>query len=176
VKPRSQNYVSSRVFKLNVGFLLTEGPGHSRDSEFDVPAVRVSDDLKLYYIRGPLRLSRTQEGILVQAHLKVGIMGECVRCLDPVEREITIDVEELFNYPKPVDAEFSVGDDGILDLAPLLRAEVLISDSQRVLCRPNCKGLCPECGANWNHESCTCAEDAVDPRFAALKNLIDSKT
>ena len=52
--------------KLNVGFLLSAGPGHIHDTAFDVPAIRVADDVDLAYMRGTLRLSRTKEGILVK--------------------------------------------------------------------------------------------------------------
>jgi uncharacterized protein len=170
---KQKGYVSNRVLKINVGFLLSGGPGHSHDSVFDVPSVRVSDDLTLDYVCGPIRLSRTAEGILVQGQLQVGIEEECYRCLEPVTVNVTVDVEELFAYPSPTVAEFSLHDDGILDLAPLLRAEVLIESSRGVLCRPDCKGLCPDCGVNWNHSTCTCAEERIDPRLIELKHLLD---
>jgi len=173
VKQVNKGYVSNRVLKINVGFLLSGGPGHSHDSVFDVPTVRVADDLTLDYVRGPIRLSRTAEGILVQGQLQVGIEDECYRCLDPVTVNVTVDVEELYSYPTPEAGEFSLHDDGILDLAPLLRAEVLIEATHGVLCKPDCKGLCPECGANWNHTTCTCAEEQIDPRMAQLKHLLD---
>lgn len=156
-----------------MGFLLNDGPGHSHETAFDVPVVRVAEDLTLNYVRGPLRLSRTKEGILVQGHLQVGLQDECYRCLDPVTREISINLEELYLYPSPKDAELSLHDDGILDLSPLLRAEVLIEISRGALCRPDCKGLCPDCGINLNHTTCNCAADAIDPRMAVLKNLLD---
>ncbi len=166
-------YVSSRVFKINVGFLLGAGPGHIHDSAFDVPAVRVADDLILDFVRGPMRMSRTAEGILVQGQLEAGLTAECYRCLDPVTRNVTVDLEELFAYPSPIVAEFSIHDDAILDLAPLLRAEVMIAESRGVLCKPDCKGLCPTCGTNWNHENCTCELEAVNPHLAHLRKLLD---
>ena len=165
--------VSNRVLRLNVGFLLSDGPGHSRDSDFDLPAVDVADDLHLEYIRGPIRLSRTKEGILVQAQLRVGYTHECTRCLEITTSEITFDLEELFAYPPSPDSEFNIHEDGILDLAPLVRAETIILTSQRMLCRPDCKGLCPGCGAQLNHTVCTCDLDSIDPRMAELKKLLD---
>lgn len=171
VKQFANGYVSNRVLKLNVGFLLGAGPGHFHETAFDVPAIRVADDVDLAYVRGPLVLSRTKEGILVQGTLHLGIEDECYRCTDPVLRDVEVEIEELYNYPLPKDTEFSLNDDGILDLAPLLRAEVLIEDSRGALCRPDCKGLCPECGTNWNYATCTCAENNIDPRLAKLKQL-----
>lgn len=171
MKQYTNGYVSNRVLKMNVGFLLAAGSGHTHVTEFDVPAVRVSEDVDLAYVQGQLRLSRTKEGILVQGDLKVGIEDECYRCLEPVQRDVEISVEELYTYPNTRASEFSIGDDAILDLAPLLRAETIIADARGVLCRPDCKGLCPNCGANLNHGPCDC-QDEIDPRLAKLKELL----
>lgn len=166
-------YIGNRVLKLNIGFLLGAGPGHIHETAFDVPAIRVADDVDLAYVRGPLRLSRTKEGVLVQGSLHVGVQDECYRCLEPTLQDVVLELEELYNYPTPKDAEFSLSDDGILDLAPLIRAEALIADSRGTLCQPDCKGLCPQCGANLNHTTCTCVEDSIDPRLARLRQLLD---
>jgi uncharacterized protein len=173
VKHFTNGYIGNRVLKLNVGFLLSAGPGHNHETAFDVPAIRVADDVDLAYVRGPLRLSRTKEGILVQGKLHIGVEGECYRCLDPMLRDVEIELEELYAYPTPKDSEFSLSDDGILDLAPLLRAEALIEDARGALCRPDCKGLCPECGANLNDAPHTCDHKDVDPRLSGLKHLLD---
>ncbi|MBK8020176.1 MAG: DUF177 domain-containing protein [Chloroflexi bacterium] len=173
MKQYANGYVGNRVLKLNVGFLLADGPGHTHETSFDVPAIRVADDVDLAYLRGPLRLSRTKEGILVQGLLHVGIEEECYRCLDAVLVDHTVGIEELFQYPSPVDAEYGIDEDAVLDLGPLIRSEAIIADARGVLCREDCKGLCPNCGANWNHETCTCGEVQVDPRFAKLKQLLE---
>lgn len=165
-------YVSNRVLKINVGFLLAAGVGNHHDSTFDVPTVKVADDLTVEYVRGPIRLSRTAAGILVQGQLEAGITGECYRCLDTVTQNVTITVEELYAYPASSTSEFSVFDDAVLDLAPLLRAEVMLASTNGMLCREDCKGLCPECGTNLNHETCDCASNTIDPRLAGLKNFL----
>ena len=167
------SYVSNRVLKINVGFLLSAGPGNSHDSVFDVPTVRIADDLTVEYVRGPIRMSRTAAGILVQGHLETALSGECYRCLDTVTQTVTVELEELFAYPASSAAEFSILDDAVLDLAPLLRAEVMIASTNGLLCRPDCKGLCPDCGANWNHTTCICAMAAVDPRLAGLQQFLE---
>lgn len=171
MKQYTNGYVSNRVLKTNVGFLLAAGPGHIHQTEFDVPAVRVAPDVDLAYVRGPLRLSRTKEGILAQGNLHVGVEDECYRCLTSVMRDVPIEVEELYAYPSSKTSEFGIGDDAILDLAPLVRAEAIIADARGVLCRPDCKGLCPTCGANLNLGPCEC-QDEIDPRLAKLKELL----
>lgn len=166
------SYVSNRVLKINVGFLLADGPGHSHETAFDVPEIRVSDDLTLAYVRGPLRLSRTKEGILIQGQLQVGLNGDCIRCLEPVTENVAVDLEELYLYPPQPGAELVVDETAILDLAPLLRDEILIIATRGLLCRPECKGLCPNCGTNLNFSTCDCDLEDVDPRLAQLKKLL----
>ena len=165
--------MNSRVLKINVGFLLHASSGASNDSTLDFPDIQLSDEMTLNYIRGDLRMSRTKEGILVQSHLVTAFDDACSRCLDPIEHVIEMDIEELFAFNSNVETEFRIEEDGVLDLGALLRAEALIEQSHRELCKPDCKGLCPECGTNWNHETCTCADDAIEPRLAILKTLLE---
>ncbi len=173
MKHLTNGFVSNRHLKMNVGFLLASGPGHSHELVFDAPATRVAEDVDVSYVRGPLRLSRAAEGILVQGELHIGIQDECYRCLESVERDVAIEIEELYAYPNPNGSEFSVAEDGVLDLAPLIREEALIEDSHGALCRPDCKGLCPECGVNLNREPEHTHDELIDPRLAKLKELLN---
>ncbi len=174
VKQISSGYVSSRVLKLNVGFVLAHGPGYTHETEFDVPAVKVADDVDLTYLRGRLRLSRAKEGVLVQGTLHLGVEDECFRCLAPVLRELDVDVEELYAFPASELTDFSIDEDAILDLGPLLRDEAIIADTRGTLCRPDCLGLCAECGANLNEGPHQCVE-SIDPRLAKLRELLQDE-
>lgn len=175
MKTDNKNILNRRVLKMNVGFLLSDGPGNIHESHINIPSpVKVADDLIVNHISGPIRLTRAKEGILVQAEITMGVSLECPRCLDAFDNDIVIDVEELYMHPTPTDTEFGVGADGKLDLAPLLRAELLISTSHKLLCRPDCKGLCQQCGTNHNHATCDCEIDNIDPRMAKLKELLDA--
>ena len=168
------HYISNKVLKINVGFLLSESAGQSRDNEFDIPdALRVAEDLMLDYLHGTLKLSRTSRGILVQGALEAGTHLECARCLEETPVPIDLEVEELFVYPASPEAEFVVTEDCNLDLAPLLRAETFLNLPVHVLCRPTCAGLCLECGANLNEGPCDCDKTPIDPRLAALQALKD---
>ncbi|MDQ7024676.1 MAG: DUF177 domain-containing protein [Anaerolineae bacterium] len=138
--------------------------------------VKIADDLVVKSINGTLRLSRNKEGILVQASDLVFVVDrECSRCLNTFEHPISITIEELFASPHPIDeSEFFVGQDGQLDLAPLLRAEALIQLAHREYCRVDCQGLCVYCGTNLNDTTCDCADNQIDPRMAKLKELLDA--
>lgn len=164
-------FVNNRVLKLNVGFLLSQSVGTSRDVAFEVPPLAVTDDVLLAFLRGSLRLSRTTEGILVQGTLETAVEGECRRCLTPVEIPLTLVIEELFAHGPHHSSEFMVGDDAILDLTPLLREEIIITTPLAPLCKPDCAGLCPQCGQDLNLDRCDCEQETIDPRLAALLEL-----
>jgi uncharacterized protein len=175
------SYLNKRVLKINVGFLLSEGPGNARQMPFDVPSqVKVEDDLFLAWLKGDLTLTRTKEGILVQGDLLVAHKRECDRCLDEFLHEFTIEIEELYAYPPDLSsAVFSVDSTGYLDLAPLLREEVLIEESYRVFCREGCNGINTR-GTKVTPEDVSedlIEEEAnsIDPRLAILKQLLDEK-
>jgi uncharacterized protein len=173
MKQNVQGYMNPRVLKLNVGYLLASGSGYSRDSYIDLPPTRVADDLNIEYLRGDLRLSRTKEGILLQAQLEVSVKAQCYRCLTDVNQSIHLNLEELYTTSRVGDIEFVIDEGGILDLAPLLRAETLIEGEHRILCKTDCQGICSICGTNKNTGSCQCDYGDIDPRLAALKQLLD---
>jgi len=106
----------------------------------------------------------------------------CARCLEPVVQNVDRAFDLLYR-PLGVDAgrdESSVtgaeseisyyGGEGIL-LEDVLREQVLLALPLKVICRQDCKGLCPQCGANLNAGQCSCTEAADDPRWTALKDL-----
>jgi uncharacterized protein len=170
---QNQSFVNPRVLKINVGFLLAEGVGYTRVIELDLPRVRVDEDLDLDYLRGDLRLSRNSRGILIQGVLETSVVNECSRCLTPTLVPVEVDIEELFAFPPTPEEVYSVEETGILDLAPLLREEAILSMPMGILCRPDCAGLCPQCGQNLNEGTCDCAKDDIDPRFEVLRRLGD---
>jgi uncharacterized protein len=171
VNDQHSSYVSTRVLKLQVGFLLSETFGTSRDFELDVPGLLLDDDILLEFLRGTLHLSRNSGGILLQGELIAQFAGDCTRCLDAVKVNVTLPFEELFVYPATAEAEYSIPESGLLDIAPLVREEVIVQTPINILCRPDCKGMCKQCGSNLNDGPCACDNDDIDPRFAALRDL-----
>jgi uncharacterized protein len=87
-----------------------------------------------------------------------------------------MELDDLFYYP-PQSApagELTIGDDGFLDLGPVVRQLAVLAVPMQVYCRPDCLGLCPECGANLNEGPCNCEPDDVDPRLTGLRSLLDN--
>ena len=168
------NKKGSRL-RFNFGFLLEASLGTSRDIEINYPTIRVSDDLVLTPLQGKFQAVRTSEGIYLAGRFNSVVETDCVRCLSDVRVPITFQVEELFNYPPSTApaGESVVGEDGFIDLAPIVRDLSLLEVPIQVFCRPDCKGLCSECGQNFNEGDCDCEKDDVDPRFATLQALLN---
>lgn len=133
-------------------------------------------DLEVGFLHGTIQVIRVQNGLLVQGTVESQLGLECVRCLEPFVLPIALELEEAFRLSgaglMPSES-YVVGDDGWLDLAPLLREHAWVAIPMKPLCSPGCKGLCPQCGANLNLESCACDLARVDPRLLLLKDLVD---
>lgn len=117
-----------------------------------------------------LRLESAVEGVLVTGTATVELRGECVRCLSSVEDRIEVDLQELFVYPgrEAEEDEASRLEGDLLDLEPVLRDAVVLDLPFQPLCRPDCAGLCPRCGANLNDEPDHEHGADHDPRWDAL--------
>lgn len=163
--------------RLNVGFLLKEGIGFSREFTFDEPEVRVAEDLTVHNLRGVVTLTHTPQGLYAQGHLRATLDYECSRCLTRFEQPVSVRLAELFHYPPesaPPEA-LTISDDVHLDLTPVVREDFLLSIPMHALCRPDCKGLCPQCGANWNEGPCDCRDEQIDPRMQVLAQLLQTR-
>jgi uncharacterized protein len=168
------NKHNQRILRLNVGFMLKEGIGYTREFAFDEPELYVAGDLTLHALQGAVTLTRTPQGLYAQGRLRATLPAECDRCLTPLSQPISSRIAELFIYPpeNAPEGAATVGDDFHLDLAPWVREDMLLSLPLQKVCRPECKGLCPACGQNWNDGPCNCQDEVGDPRLAVLKNLL----
>ena len=136
-----------------------------------------------------LLLTNTGEGILVTGILRGRARGVCDRCLEEANFDISSESEEYFRFDDGEASAAYPGDDadgeeaeyefvskeGKIDLTDALIAGIYGETPFVLLCKTDCKGLCPHCGANLNFEKCDCDEKAFkDPElnpFAKLKEL-----
>ncbi|MDR2197399.1 MAG: YceD family protein [Coriobacteriales bacterium] len=131
-----------------------------------------------------LCLTNTGNGVLLSGTAHACLATECSRCLEEALISVQGEVEGYFIL-NPKDEELSleddefvvVGPDGLVDLAPAIVAAIVFELPQLVLCRDDCAGLCPICGANRNEAPCSCdlVEDLVeegDSPFLALRDLL----
>lgn len=120
-----------------------------------------------------LRLESVHEGILVTGTADADLVGECSRCLDPIQDGITVDLQELFLAAAPEggsDEERLVVHETV-DLEPVLRDAVVTALPFQPVCRPDCQGLCPDCGIRLEDAGEDHVHEQLDPRWAALAEL-----
>jgi len=131
-------------------------------------------------VSGRVRLSGNE--VFVNGHVETRAQVECDRCLKPVELPVRADFEleyitgdEYESSPAAelTEAEMSVAvfDGEAIDVDEVVKEQILLAVPTRMLCREDCKGICPECGTDLNTGECACKKDDIDPRWAALKNL-----
>ena len=175
-------YLKKRLLRIQVGYLLSEGPGNAKEIPISFSQrLQVDDELYLDALKGKLILTRTKEGILAQGALQVAHTRECDRCLDAFTHRFTLDIAELFAARSDTSkSAFYIDSNGDIDLAPLLREEVIIEESYRAVCNESCRGLSAISGniINGTGESQETLElEAgegleIDPRLAVLKQLL----
>jgi uncharacterized protein len=161
--------------RLNVGFIVAQSAGYSREFPLEVPRIVLPPDLTLNRLVGSALITRTNQGILIQADLRAALELECVRCLNPVRQRLNTHFTELYAFSRRfmTEAGLIMPETGIIDLTPVLREYMLLEVPFSPLCRPDCKGLCPQCGNNLNETTCQHEDETGDPRLAALKDLLD---
>lgn len=119
-------------------------------------------------------IEAAEGGIVVSGDVAAPWVGECRRCLSEVGGVVLSDVRELFMKNADLELSYPISNEQI-DLTPMARDAVLLVLPLAPLCRDDCKGLCPNCGANWNEGTCDCPAEVVDDRWAALDDLKDSR-
>ena len=118
------------------------------------------------------RLEAVVEGVLISGVTETVAVGECVRCLDPVEWDLEAEFQQLYVYhdAAPADEETVPIEGDLVDLEPVLRDAVVLALPLRPVCRDDCPGLCAECGARLADDPAH-RHDVADPRWATLTKL-----
>ncbi len=139
-----------------------------------------------------LRLKKAGRRVLLSAHGEATLSAPCGRCLQPVEVKVPLDFALTFVpeeqvrspeggddrgedvasgsfEPRQADEETYAGKE--LDLDPVTREQLILALPPYPVCRDDCKGLCPVCGANLNERECGCDRKVPDPRWAGLEKF-----
>jgi uncharacterized protein len=121
-----------------------------------------------------LTIQQASTGMVFELFFHVRLHGPCFRCLEDAVLEVPVRARE-YQATKPDDDELRspyVADDK-LDLSSWARDALVLELPEKILCRPDCAGLCPECGKNLNDEPHEHVEETTDPRWGALEGLRD---
>jgi uncharacterized protein len=131
-------------------------------------------------VNGKIRLAGNE--VFVNGHVDTRAQVECDRCLKLIELPVNADFEleyitgseyETSAVAELTEAEMSVAvfDGEALDVDEIVKEQILLAVPTRMLCREDCKGICPQCGVDRNTGECYCETKEIDPRWAALKDL-----
>ena len=146
--------------------------------DLETEGVRIKGDVA---VSGRLQRNAAVD---VRGSIKAPLEIDCTRCLAPVKQELNLEFhvdfvdKEFFPDSKETHLETSELDTDIiegneLDLTEIVREQILLNLPEQVLCSEDCKGICPTCGTDLNKTGCSCGENELDPRWAALKDLRD---
>ncbi|HSE42196.1 MAG TPA: DUF177 domain-containing protein [Acidobacteriota bacterium] len=122
---------------------------------------------------------------LIRGKFKAGITARCHRCLQSFDVDLSRNFRVTYLEPDAerfareevelTDSELEVSymDGTYLPLHEMIREQIYLSLPMKFLCSADCKGLCPNCGANLNEVECDCDRDQMDPRWASLKAIVN---
>ncbi|NLW14365.1 MAG: DUF177 domain-containing protein [Trueperella sp.] len=167
---------------------LSQQQGHGYEVATSVPApdavgvaligIPEDDPIEL-----ELQLSALDEGVLVQGTISATAVGQCARCLQEITLPMQEQIAELVFHPERQQELIAEGDeeaadlpvvaDDVVDLEPLVRDALVLSLPLSPLCRPDCPGLCAECGERWDDLPDDHKHEFLDPRFSALDALAE---
>jgi len=119
-----------------------------------------------------LQLDALVDGIHAGGEVAGGVVMDCRRCLTQFSREVATQVEEMFFLPELSQEkdDYLILDDTV-DLAPMLRDAMVLALPLHPLCREDCRGLCPTCGADRNTADCGHDARPADLRWGPLGDL-----
>lgn len=147
---------------------------HGQVCDFDFPAAAA---VRMQYYR-------SGQELFFQGHIEGPVVGHCARCTEDYAFLLQKDFS-LVLVPRqqvPGDTELSEDDLDLsfyqgdaVDLSPLIREQIILALPTRPLCQEACKGLCPQCGANLNTQTCECSARSGDPRLAVLGDNLKAR-
>lgn len=142
--------------RINVGFLISQPIGTSRDIHFDFPSLSLSPDFETSDFSGVVRINRTPQGLLFEGNFGAKKEEQCVRCLTNFWLPLHVEFDELYAFSERTvsESELILPEDANVNLEPLVRECLLLEVPISPVCKPDCKGLCSECGADWNLALC----------------------
>lgn len=129
-----------------------------------------------------LRFESATEGVFASGSARVDVVGECARCLGPIAFPLRVSLGEFFAYPDSA-TEATTDPDEVsrvveetVDTEEMVRDAVLLALPLAPLCRPDCRGLYPECGDRWADLGTGHSHETIDPRWAALRGRLTTDT
>ena len=168
--PRSPLVINTHELGRRPGSLRTRELTVSAPADLGIELIGVPEGSPLQL---DFRLEAVMEGVLASGTARATLVGECARCLEPVEDDLDVTLQELYVYPES-DAEEDEASrlhGEFLDLEPTVRDAVVLALPYRPVCSPDCQGLCLDCGVRLADNPGHQHDESVDPRWAALSTM-----
>ena len=171
--------------KINVTSIPEEGLNvqFSRDENWfrKIFAEKEDPGFSLNDVEVSITLKRIRETLYLEGNIRTVVGMACSRCLEAARLPISVPFKYVLAPAQPEhqeekelnqeDLDFVFYEGDLIDLDPLVIEQIILQVPIRILCREDCKGLCPHCGINLNTGSCQCHEKQIDSRLAVLKRL-----
>ncbi|MSQ22404.1 MAG: DUF177 domain-containing protein [Dehalococcoidia bacterium] len=179
---RSAVYTLS-MMQFNVAHLLKGTMGTSQLVTLDA-AFAPLDETGTSQVHGQIQLMHVTGGIWVSGLLDSNAVCTCSRCLKGFSLTLQLQLDEIYlpamdiitgatsPLPEDTDPSFIIDDHHTLDLTEAVRQSAIVALPMKPLCRPDCAGLCPECGSDRNQVRCTCQSSTRDPRWESITRLL----
>ena len=170
---------------FNVAQMLKEPIGATRGVDVAGEAAISNDGIKSH-VSGGVRLTRTDQGVWVEGKVMATMEAECSRCLVSYSHWVTPKLDDLFLPTVDVhtgarlrslaDSEdaFVIDSYHTLDLTEAVRQGAIAAMPLQPLCRTECQGLCPHCGADLNDGPCGCTPE-IDARWEPLRQMLGQR-
>ena len=167
------------IFQIDLSS-IKDRPGLSQtiNSPLDLPDLSWEGDRLLEFInpwRIDLTVTNVKQGYQVSGKLDGSYQLNCDRCLEKVQADLTTELEGLFRPEQATKEQVGEDEEEVatitgdeLDLSVTIMEAISLQLPLKILCSPNCRGLCPVCGTNLNLKPCNCQPESLDPRLATL--------
>ena len=160
----------------------SEGMRIQKTVEFGMDAITFQSGTFPVIAKEPIELTIVNTGdrnLEVTGTGKITVGIPCDRCLKPVLTSVSFDIDDTVemeeNASEDEEPEEKDYIDGYsLDVDRLVFGELLLSMPGKVLCKDDCKGLCPVCGTDLNVTECDCEKESLDPRMSVFKDILNN--
>lgn len=169
---------------INLSELLSnEGDSRTYEVTLDMNEFKCSAGVYPIVEAKPFTLEASNAGkhrVSIHADVHIALAVPCDRCLEDVRTDIDFTIDRVIIADvsdsegiEVEDQSFMDGHD--LDIDKLVYPEIIFNLPAKTLCRPDCQGLCPRCGANLNHGECGCDRSSLDPRMSVIQDIFNNR-
>ncbi|MCM1039548.1 MAG: DUF177 domain-containing protein [Roseburia sp.] len=155
--------------------------------ETEMREVSIGGEVFRILEKSPVRFTFSNIGkgrAMIDGCVEFTFAVNCDRCLKPLEKKLMLEISREVHVPDAVresyeDADTEDDDQSFmegyqLNVEDLLNNEIMINWPRKVLCKPDCKGICIQCGKDLNTGDCECDTFVPDPRMAVIKDIFNA--